>query len=61
MLEPLLVQHQARELDPVGVSAGRGEVMEETIGVRHLGDAARVNEGADLHDVDAGAQHGLDR
>ena len=38
----------------------RGEATEQLVRVRHLRDLLRVDEGADLHDVDAGGEETLD-
>jgi hypothetical protein len=59
-LEPLLVEDESREGHRVRPGTGCGEVLEEAIGVGHLRDLLRVDEGAELDDVDPAGQKGLD-
>ena len=57
---PFSLRTRPESTHVLGLAAGGGEVGEEPVGVGHLRDLLRVDEGAQLDDVDPGAEERLD-
>ncbi len=56
---PRSLSTRPESVTPSGFAARRREVREEPVGVGHLRHLLRVDEGAELDDVEPGAEEGL--